>query len=140
MRNLFMDHLGDGRSAICQCMLTYMGLARIGIHSSWSKEKLEYTATPTVSLWDNGRERGYFLRLKWNNEHLNVFFFEHRNSDNIIIKYFVGDLPDKDVYSHSDLPPDVYQNRFDYDISYEYNQPIEAVHYIIKLFEQFCDN
>lgn len=134
-----MDHLGDDRSTIAQCVLIAVGRYHGDVENSWSKEQERYLAKPTVSLWYNGREQGYFLSVKKGEEQLNIFFFEHRNSDDIIIKYFIGHMEQQDIYQIDDLPDGVYKDKYHYDMSFRYNQPIEAAEAIQSLFEDFYE-
>ena len=57
-----------------------------GIQESWSSELKRYTAEPKLSRWENCREQGYVIRLRSEGYkcQLNIAFFEHRNSDEIV--------------------------------------------------------
>lgn len=58
-----------------------------GIQESWSDEWKCYTAEPKISRWENCREQGYVIHMRVfgiKSRQINIAFFEHRNSDNIV--------------------------------------------------------
>lgn len=137
-----MDHVGDNRSSLAQVVLIFLSK----FHGVWidnfqnginTKSLFCDTATPTVSLWNNGSERGYFVSLKRNNKQLNIIFFEHKNSDDLIVEHFIHDMEPKDVYEYNDIPKEIYKDKFNYDISFPFDKPYDAASYIQKFLEHF---
>lgn len=83
-RQLFVNP--DGACASAQAVLAY--LQHMNIEESWSSERRTYLAQPKVARWENGREQGYVVSMTdsefLKKTQINIAFYEHRNSDNIV--------------------------------------------------------
>jgi hypothetical protein len=61
-----------------------------GIEDSYDIEYGEYRSEPKVSMWENGRERGYIIHMKGapRQTQINVGFWEGRSGDHIEVRTF----------------------------------------------------
>ena len=83
----------------------------------------------------NGREKGIVLYLTpVNNKQVNIAFYEHRSSDNIVVdsweSAFTFGPPDINCFSEV---PGNYKNRQ----YFEYDNYDEAVSYILEILEKY---
>lgn len=74
----------DGADPQARATLEYLR-AICCIEESWDSERKCYTAIPRVTRFENGREQGYIVFLKVKGKQINLAFYEHRNSDEIVV-------------------------------------------------------
>lgn len=75
----------EGADAQSNAVLAYLA-GHASIEESWNQEFHAYDAEPEIARWHNCREQGYVvsLRSQDRSRQLNIAFFEHRNSDEIV--------------------------------------------------------
>lgn len=111
-----------------------MFLQDMTIEDSWSDDRREYLAKPTVARWENCREQGYIVSLATNVRQLNIAFFEHRNSDSICAVMWEQSSMNSITIENARFG-DVYKDKFDVSHKVGYGRVLEMANWIN---EQFC--
>ena len=99
----------------------------------------EYLAKPYVAPWENCREQGYVIYMKNENgtKQINIAFFEHRNSDEIIAVLW-NQITDKaPTIDTMDTGGTIYQTKWDYSHSVQYGKVAEMAQWILDKLEEF---
>lgn len=137
-RNAF-SYFNDGANGQAQATLAFLGYMAEGIEASWESEHKDYRADVSVNRFHNCREQGYVISVRSRDysRQLNILFFEHRNSDQIIIVEFelctinpvtINDVPESHPWHGS---------KHGYDKSFGYGQAYQAAEYILERLEKF---
>lgn len=136
---MFKSYFGDGANWQAQAVACYLNHAEL--EKSWSDEKSQYLATPSISRWENCREQGYVISLRaQNHKQINIAFFEHRNSDSIhtvMWEQRTLNAPTIDTAQFGDI----YKDKFDTSASFSYGEIVNAGDWIREQLENFwCNN
>ena len=99
-------------------------------------------ANPTVARFENCREQGYVISMvnKTYDKQINVVFFEHRNSDDIVIIKWTG-TPTINSPTLANVPEDHpwKESKYYNDGSFPYGMILPTATFILKLLEYFLD-
>lgn len=138
MNNLFVET--DGADPQAQAVLAYLRM-HDGIECSWNDSKKKYDAEPNVNRFHNCREQGYSITLfnKDYSKNLVILFFEHRNSDNIVIIHWDQKQGWFNPVTINDIPEDHpwFNSKYDYDKGFNYGEAEKAASYIYDLMENW---
>ena len=100
------------------------------------------SANPSVARFENCREQGYVISMpdKAHRKQINVMFFEHRNSDDIVIIKWVG-TPTINTPTLANVPEDHpwRESKYYNDGSFAHGEILPAATYILKLLEDFLE-
>lgn len=138
MNNAF-SYFNDGAGGQAQGVLAFMGYMSSGIEASYDSDHGDYRADVSVDRFHNCREQGYVVSVRSRDysRQLNIIFFEHRNSDEIVIIEFelstinpvnIDMIPDTHPWHHS---------KSGYDKSFSCGQVYDAANYINERLEIF---
>lgn len=107
-----------------------------GVEPSWNDQFKRYQDV-CISEWHNGRERGYVIMFRNDeNVQLNIAFFEHRNSDEICAIKWVQQTMNPPTIDTAKFG-DVYKDK--YDVSH-YVSVGEAKEMADWIYEQLCNH
>jgi len=138
MNNAF-SYFNDGANPQAQAVLAYLGHITDGVQASWNSDSMRYDADVSVARFHNCREQGYVLSMRSRDykRQLNILFFEHRNSDSIIIVEFekctinpitIDQVPETHPWFHS---------KYAYDKAFSCGEVYDAASYIVERLEVF---
>lgn len=138
MNNAF-SYFNDGANAQAQGVLAYLGYVSGGIEASYDSEHGDFRADVSVDRFHNCREQGYVVSVRSRDysRQLNIIFFEHRNSDEIVIIEFELNTINPVTI---DMVPDTHPwhgNKHGYDKSFSCGKVYEAASYISERLEIF---
>lgn len=120
MTNIY-SYLNDGANWQAQCVLSYV--------RSHADLKEDYTIL--VGRYENCREQGYVFTLtkRWE-QLLHIAVYEHRNSDDIIVKSFKG------TFINTPRAEDLnMKDKWDYDESFNVGNIVDCGKYVVDTFE-----
>lgn len=114
------SYLNDGANWQAQCVLNY-----VRSHTDLSSEYAIF-----VGRYENCREQGYVFTLtKRFSQILHIAVYEHRNSDDIIVKSFKGSFLNTPRVEDLNM-----KDKYDYDKSFNVGNIVECGEYIIDTF------
>jgi hypothetical protein len=136
-RLLFMNP--DGACAAAQSVLSY--LQHMHIEQSWCPIRKIYLAQPLVARWENCREQGYVISM-YDGEYLrkvqlNIAFYEHRNSDDIVAIVWEQITMNSPNISTIDTKGAVFKDKWDLSASYRYDESYKMADWIHKTMTEF---
>ena len=120
MTNIY-SYLNDGANWQAQCVLSYV--------RSHADLKEDYAIL--VGRYENCREQGYVFTLtkRWE-QLLHIAVYEHRNSDDIIVKSFKG------TFINTPRAEDLnMKDKYDYDESFSVGNIVDCGKYVVDTFE-----
>lgn len=120
MTNIY-SYLNDGANWQAQCVLSY-----VRSHADLSND---YAIL--VGRYENCREQGYVFTLtkRWE-QLLHIAVYEHRNSDDIIVKSFKG------TFINTPRAEDLnMEDKYDYDESFNVGNIVDCGKYVVDTFE-----
>lgn len=135
------NYLQDGADAQAKAVLAYVQYMYNEIVSeTWNETFHSYDATPYVSVWFNGRERGYIVYLANTNytKQINIIFFEHRNSDNICAVAWEQVSYGSPITIDTAKFGEKYSGKGDVDYVVGPGQAYEMAEWIVKTLKTFC--
>jgi len=109
---IFCGHMINHQA---RAVLAYLS-GHDGIEASWSHDRGQYLARPTVAEWHNCRERGYVISMRageYTGPQINIAFFEHRNSDAICAVEWVQDTLNPPTIDTADFGGKIYRDKYD---------------------------
>ena len=86
-----------------------------------------------VGRFENFREQGYVLMVTFKGKCRNYAFFEHRNSDELVV--FISDKISLNTPSIADIYGD--RGKYDYDMRFDCGQIVECGEGIIENIKSF---
>jgi hypothetical protein len=107
-----------------------------GIEESYDTEHEEYLAEPIVARWDNGRERGYMIRMRDSarQKQINIGFWEGRSGDQIEVMVFES-APTTNSPTLAETPS---EDEWDAAIrTFDYGKVTEAARYVMDTLSAF---
>ena len=126
--NGIKNYNNDGANWQAQAVLAYLRYrAEEFIGETYDKKNGCYEATISVGRFDNCREQGYVVSVRYKGQQRNYAFYEHRNFDSICVVKF--DQQTKDTPTLEDVC-DKMKDKYDYTISFKYGQILECGEWI----------
>ena len=113
------------------------------IEPSWDTNKSQYLAQIEVNDWVNGREHGYVVSMRsvGLGRQINVAFFEHRNTDQIVALKFELLTWNPPTYESVSAvkPPVIYKNdsKWDVDHTVPYGEAAEMADWVHQQLADF---
>ena len=131
-------YLDDGANWQAQGVLAYLRyhldaksiVSRLTDTKDWKVVDFPYVE---IGRFENFREQGYVLMVTFKGKRRNYAFFEHRNSDELVV--FISDKNSLNTPSIADIYGD--RGKYDYDMCFEYGQIVECAESIIENIKSF---
>ena len=118
----------DGANWQAQAVLAYLRTyAHEFIEETYDNERGCYDATISVGRFENCREQGYIVSVRYKGQQRNYAFYEHRNFDTICVVKF--DQQTNDTPTLEDVC-DKMEDKYDYTISFKCGQILECGEWI----------
>ena len=131
-------YLHDGANWQAQAVLAYLRYhldAKSIVSSLTDTKEWKKYDFPLVEVgrFENFREQGYVLVVTFNGRCRNYAFFEHRNSDELVV--FISNKVTINTPSIEDIYGD--RGKYDHDMCFERGQIVECAEDIIKNITSF---
>ena len=131
-------YLDDGANWQAQGVLAYLRyhldaksiVSKLTDTKDWKRPDFPYVE---VGRFENFREQGYVLMVTFKGKRRNYAFFEHRNSDELVV--FISDKLTLNTPSIDDIYGD--RGKYNYDMSFERGQIVECADDIMMDVEKF---
>lgn len=131
-------YLDDGANWQAQAVLAYLRyhldatsiVSRLTDTKDWKKVHFPCVE---VGRFENFREQGYVLMVTFKGKRRNYAFFEHRNSDELVV--FISDKFTLNTPSIEDIYGE--RGKYDYDMCFEYGQIVKCAEDIIENIKSF---
>ena len=131
-------YLDDGANWQAQGVLAYLRyhldatsiVSKLTDTKDWERPDFPYVE---VGRFENFREQGYVLMVTFKGKRRNYAFFEHRNSDELVV--FISDKLTLNTPSIDDIYGD--RGKYNYDMSFERGQIVECADDIMMDVEKF---
>lgn len=132
------NYLEDGANWQAQAVLAYLRyyldaksiVSNLTDTKDWKKYDFPIV---NVGRFENCREQGYVLMVTFNGKRRNYAFFQHRNSDELVV--FISDKLTLNTPSIDDIYGD--RGKYDYDMCFERGQIVECAEDIMANLESF---
>lgn len=136
MTKLFQNP--DGANCQARAVLAYLS-SHDGIEESWSDERKDYLAEPTVARWHNCREQGYVvsLRAETFGKQINIAFFEHRNSDAICAVEWQQATINPPTIDTIETGGAVYKDKWDTSHEVKWGEALQMADWIFARLQAF---
>ncbi len=131
-------YLDDGANWQAQGVLAYLRyhldaksiVSKLTDTKDWKRPDFPYVE---VGRFENFREQGYVLMVTFKGKRRNYAFFEHRNSDELVV--FISNKLSLNTPSIDDIYGD--RGKFDHDMCFECGQIVECGEGIMMDVEKF---
>lgn len=131
-------YLDDGANWQAQGVLAYLRyhldaksiVSKLTDTKDWKRPDFPYVE---VGRFENFREQGYVLMVTFKGKRRNYAFFEHRNSDELVV--FISNKISLNTPSIDDIYGD--RGKYNYDMSFERGQIVECADDIMMDVEKF---
>jgi hypothetical protein len=131
-------YLDDGANWQAQGVLAYLRyhldaksiVSKLTDTQDWKKYDFPIVE---VGRFENCREQGYVLMVTFKGKRRNYAFFEHRNSDELVV--FISDKLSINTPSIDDIYGD--RGKYDHDMCFERGQIVECAEDIMMDVESF---
>lgn len=122
-------------SAQAEAVKAYLENNYDGIEPSWDDQAKAYDEV-SIAPWYNGREKGYVLEMHKDRNQIAIAFYEHRNSDSIVVLIWLPEKFSINPRTLADAPWNVpgqkYQTEF-----FSYNKAYEVAQFIYDTLESW---
>jgi hypothetical protein len=130
-------YLDDGANWQAQAVLAYLRSMYSWVVNGTYNDELRFNeAEFMVGRYENCREQGYVLSLRYIGEQRNYAVYEHRNSDSLIVLVFDG------ITINTPYGEEVWGNmkdKYDYTKAFSCGQIVECGDYIIEDAQKFIN-
>lgn len=131
-------YLDDGANWQAQGVLAYLRyhldaksiVSRLTDTKDWKVVDFPYVE---IGRFENFREQGYVLMVTFKGKRRNYAFFEHRNSDELVV--FISNKLSLNTPSIDDIYGD--RGKYDYDMCFEQGQIVDCGEDIMMDVEKF---
>lgn len=131
-------YLEDGANWQAQAVLAYLRyhldansiVSKLTDTKDWKRYDFPYVE---VGRFENCREQGYVLMVTFKGKRRNYAFFEHRNSDELVV--FISDKLTINTPSIEEIYGD--RGKFDHDMCFKRGQIVECAEDIMADVESF---
>ena len=128
----------DGANWQARAVLGYLQSYQLFPDKVYSNENHEFIAQAFVGRFENCREQGYVLSVRYRWYQKNYAFYEHRNCDRLCIVAF--EMNTINTPSTKDVLDNFKSNSSSgYDVSFEFGHIIECGDWIIDDIAKFVD-
>lgn len=132
------NYLEDGANWQAQSVLAYLRyyldaksiVSNLTDTKDWKKYDFPIV---NVGRFENCREQGYVLMVTFNGKRRNYAFFQHRNTDELVV--FISDKLTINTPSIEDIYGE--RGKFDHDMCFERGQIVECAEDIMNDVESF---
>lgn len=128
------NYLCDGACWQAVAVMAYLRGHYILPDFVYNNEHHYYEATADICRFDNCREQGYVLMIRYYGYQKNYAFYEHRNSDRLCVVAF-----EKDTFydvCHNDVM-EAMKDKWDFTKSFSFGEIVECGSWIVKDIETF---
>ena len=99
------------------------------LNSTWDKEKGFLRGMMSIGRFENCREQGYVVSIRFNGNQRNYAFYEHRNSDSVCL--LINDEATINTPTYEMMAKDM-EDKWDVDMEFKYGEWEKCVAWIHK--------